>query len=250
MGKLEGKIAVVTGGSSGIGRAIAIRYAKEGANVIIVGRRESALKETSELDSKISYVVGDITDSNAIKNIIKTVNEKYNGQLDILVNNAGWCPVKPIAEMTIKDYDEAFSLDVRALVEMTIAALPFILKSKGNIINLSSVGATHNSPNLSMYQGAKAAIEVFTKVWALELAESGVRVNAIAPGAINTNIWNVPGMSEEDAKKHEKGVTSAIPVKRFGTPEEVANIALFLVSDEASYVTGSIYNVDGGMGAL
>lgn len=250
MGKLEGKIAVVTGGGSGIGRAIAVRYAKEGANVIIVGRRESALKETSELDSKISYVVGDITDSNAIKNIIKIVNEKYNGQLDILVNNAGWCPVKPIAEMTIKDYDEAFSLDVRALVEMTIVALPLILKSKGNIINLSSVGATHRSVNLSMYQGAKAAVENFTRVWALELADKNVRVNAISPGAIRTDIWNVPGLSEEESKKHEEGIASTIPCKRFGTPEEVANIALFLVSDEASYVTGSIYNVDGGMGAL
>ena len=250
MGKLEGKIAVVTGGGSGIGRAIAVRYAKEGANVIIVGRRESALKETTELDSKISYVVGDITDSNAIKNIIKTVNEKYNGQLDILVNNAGWCPVKPIAEMTIKDYDEAFSLDVRALVEMTIVALPLILKSKGNIINLSSVGATHRSVNLSMYQGAKAAVENFTRVWALELADKNVRVNAISPGAIRTDIWNVPGLSEEESKKHEEGIASTIPCKRFGTPEEVANIALFLVSDEASYVTGSIYNVDGGMGAL
>lgn len=250
MGKLEGKIAVVTGGGSGIGRAIAVRYAKEGANVIIVGRRESALKETSELDSKISYVVGDITDSNAIKNIIKKVNEKYNGQLDILVNNAGWCPVKPIVEMTIKDYDEAFSLDVRALVEMTIATLPLILKSKGNIINLSSVGATHRSVNLSMYQGAKAAVENFTRVWALELADKNVRVNAISPGAIRTDIWNVPGLSEEESKKHEEGIASTIPCKRFGTPEEVANIALFLVSDEASYVTGSIYNVDGGMGAL
>lgn len=250
MGKLEGKVAVVTGGGSGIGRAIAVRYAKEGANVIIVGRRESALKETSELDSKISYVVGDITDSNAIKNIIKTVNEKYNGQLDILVNNAGWCPVKPITEMTIKDYDEAFSLDVRALVEMTIEALPLILKSKGNIINLSSVGATHRSVNLSMYQGAKAAVENFTRVWALELADKNVRVNAISPGAIRTDIWNVPGLSEEEAKKHEEGIASTIPCKRFGEAEDIANVALFLVSDEANYITGSIYAVDGGMGAL
>lgn len=250
MGKLEGKIAVVTGGSSGIGASIAKMYATEGAKVIIVGRNENTLKEVSNENDNISYVVGDVTKTSVIQKIMDTIKDKYNNRLDILVNNAGWCPVKPLTEITIEDYDNAFNLDVRAVVELTIHALPLLMESKGNIINMSSVGATHNSSNLSMYQGAKAAIEVFTKVWALELAESGVRVNAIAPGAINTNIWNVPGMREEDAKKHEKDVASAIPVKRFGTPEEVANIALFLVSNEASYVTGSIYNVDGGMGAL
>ena len=250
MGKLDGRVAIVTGGGTGIGKAIAVRYAKEGANVIIVGRRESVLQETSKLDDKISYVVGDITDSKAIKNIINTVNEKFNGQLDILVNNAGWCPVQPITEMTIEDYDKAFSLDVRALVEMTIESLPLILKSKGNIINLSSVGATHRSANLSMYQGAKSAVENFTRVWALELADKDVRVNAISPGAIRTDIWNVPGLSEEESKKHEEGIASTIPCKRFGEAEDIANVALFLVSDEASYVTGSIYAVDGGMGAL
>lgn len=250
MGKLNGKVAIVTGGGSGIGASIALRYAKEGANVIIVGRRESVLKQTAELDEKISYVVGDITDSKAIKNIIRIVNDKFNGQLDILVNNAGWCPVQPITEMTIEDYDKAFSLDVRALVEMTLEALPLILKSKGNIINLSSVGATHRSVNLSMYQGAKAAVENFTRVWALELADKNVRVNAIAPGAIRTDIWNVPGLTEEESKKHEEGIASTIPMKKFGIPEDIANVALFLVSEEANYITGSIYAVDGGMGAL
>lgn len=135
-------------------------------------------------------------------------------------------------------------------VDMTIHALPMIIKSKGNIINLSSVGATHPNVNLSMYVGAKAAIENFTKVWALELASSGVRVNAIAPGTIRTNIWNVPNLSEEESKKHEESIAKDIPFKRFGNPSEVANIAAFLASEEASYVSGSIYAVDGGMGAV
>ena len=115
---------------------------------------------------------------------------------------------------------------------------------------MSSVGATHPAANLSMYTGAKAAIENFTRVWALELADKKVRVNAIAPGAIESNIWNVPGLTKEEAEKHRAGIASGIPFKRFGTPEEVANVALFLVSDEASYVSGSIYAVDGGQGAL
>lgn len=248
MGKLDGKVAIVTGGSSGIGKAIALRYAKEGAHVIIVGRHEDALKEVQKENSNIIYVTGDITNSSVVDNIIDTAKEKY-GRIDILVNNAGWCPVAPITEITVSDYDKAFNLDVRSVVELTTKALPLIIENKGNIINLSSVGATHPGVNLSMYVGAKAAIENFTRVWALELAEKNVRVNAIAPGAIRTNIWNVPGLTKEASKKHEDSIAETIPVKRFGSPDEVANVAMFLVSDEASYVTGSIYAVDGGMGA-
>lgn len=246
--KLDGKVAIVTGGGSGIGKAIAVRYAKKGAHIVIVGRREAVLKETAALDDKISYVAGDITKDEVVEHVMETVKEKY-GHLDILINNAGWCPVQPITEITIEDYDKAFSLDVRALVNMTIHALPMIIEAKGNIINLSSVGATHRSANLSMYQAAKIAVENFTRVWAIELAEKGVRVNAIAPGAIRTDIWNVTNLSLEDAKKHEEGIASSIPFKRFGKPDEVANVALFLASDEASYVSGSVYAVDGAQGA-
>lgn len=246
--KLDGKVAIVTGGGSGIGKAIAVRYAKKGAHIVIVGRREAVLKETAALDDKISYVAGDITKDEVVEHVMETVKEKY-GHLDILINNAGWCPVQPITEITIEDYDKAFSLDVRALVNMTIHALPMIIEAKGNIINLSSVGATHRSANLSMYQAAKIAVENFTRVWAIELAEKGVRVNAIAPGAIRTDIWNVTNLSLEDAKKHEEGIASSIPFKRFGKPDEVANVALFLASDEASYVSGSVCAVDGAQGA-
>lgn len=250
MNKLENKVALITGGSSGIGAAIALKYAENGCRVIITGRHEKTLKEVADKNEKISYIVGDMTSYATIEKLIEIIDNDYNGKLDILVNNAGWCPVKSIKDMTIEDYDKAFDLDVKAVVNLTISTLRYLLKSNGNIINLSSVGATHPSQNLSMYVGAKAAIENFTKVWALDLASDNVRVNAIAPGAVETNIWNVPGMSDEDAKKHEDGIASTIPVKRFGRPEEVANIALFLVSDDASYVTGSIYAVDGGMGAI
>lgn len=247
--RLAGKVALITGGGSGIGRAMAIQFAKEGAYVMIVGRRENALRETAEADEKISYVAADITQTEQVKKVIDTVKEKYGGKLDILVNNAGWCPVQPLKEITLADYDKAFDLDVRALVDVTIQSLPLILNAKGNIINLSTVGATHRAPNLSMYVGAKAAVENFTRCWALELAADGVRVNAIAPGAIRTDIWNVTNLSDEAAKAHEDGIAATIPCGRFGTPEEVANVATFLASDEASYVSGAVYAVDGGQGA-
>ena len=248
MGKLDNKVAIVTGGGSGIGKSISLRYAEEGANVVIIGRKEDALKETASLNENISYVVGDITKDESVKELVGFVKDKF-GRLDILVNNAGWCPVQFLKDMTIADYDKAFDLDVRALVNLTIETLPLIRESKGNIINLSTVGATHRSPNLSMYTGAKAAVENFTRCWALELAEEGVRVNAIAPGAIDTNIWNVTDLSEEESKKHREFIESTILCKRFGKPEEIANVALFLVSDESSYINGAIIAVDGAQGA-
>ena len=136
MKRLDGKVAIVTGGGSGIGRGIALKFALEGASVIIVGRRENTLKEVIEENPNISYVVGDITDSSVISKVVDTAKEKF-GRLDILVNNAGWCPVQPITKIILDDYDKAFDLDVRALVDMTIQALPMIIMFHGNIINLS-----------------------------------------------------------------------------------------------------------------
>ncbi len=200
---LENKVAVVTGGNSGIGKAIALRFASEGAKVLIVGRKEETLKDVAKENKNISYLTGDITNSNVVKEIVAKLKKDHKGKLDILVNNAGWCPVQPITEITVEDYDRVFNLDVRAVVDLTTQALPMIIKSKGNIINLSSVGATHPAANLSMYVGAKAAIENFTRSWALDLAGYGVRVNAIAPGAIDTNIWNATDLSKETLKSIE-----------------------------------------------
>ena len=190
--RLEGKVALITGGGSGIGRAMAIRFAKEGAHVMIVGRRESALQETAQADEKISYVAADITKTEQVEKVIDTMKEKYGEKLDILVNNAGWCPVQPLKEITLADYDKAFDLDVRALVDVTIQSLPLILNAKGNIINISTVGATHRAPNLSMYVGAKAAVENFTRCWALELAPDGLRTIRRARG--DRQRGGVPGV--------------------------------------------------------
>ena len=148
MGKLDGQVAVVTGGSSGIRKSIAVLFAKEGADFVIISRKEEALKEVCKLNpEKITYVVGDITQTENIKKLVEYVKNKF-GKLDILVNNAGWCPVQPLKEIKISDYDKAFDLDVRALVNITIEFLPLILQAKGNIINLSTVGASHRAANL------------------------------------------------------------------------------------------------------
>lgn len=248
--KLKNKVAIVTGGGSGIGQAIAERFAREGAKVLIVGRRESKLQEVVAENGSISYVVGDLTKTETVTQVIKAIKDRYNGQLDILVNNAGWCPVQSIKDVTLADYDTAFSLDVRSLVDMTIQSLPLLIQSKGNMINLSTIGVTHRNYNLSMYIGAKSAVENFTRCWALDLAADGVRVNAIAPGPIRTDIWNVTNLSDEDAKEHEKRITGNNPMQRFGEPEEVANAALFLASNEASFISGAVIAVDGADGAF
>jgi NAD(P)-dependent dehydrogenase (short-subunit alcohol dehydrogenase family) len=250
VGALENKVAVVTGGGTGIGRATAIRFAKEGAKVVIVGRRESKLQEVASENENISYVAADLTRTEDVTKVIEFVKEKFDGKLDVLVNNAGWCPVQSIKDVTLADYDTAFSLDVRSLVDMTIQALPLLIKAKGNMINLSTIGVTHRAPNLSMYIGAKSAVENFTRCWALDLVDDGIRVNAIAPGAIRTDIWNVTNLPPEEERAHEARTTANIPMKRFGTADEIANAALFLASDEASYITGAVIAVDGGGGAL
>ncbi|MGN0433166.1 MAG: SDR family NAD(P)-dependent oxidoreductase [Bilifractor sp.] len=243
---LQNKVAIVTGGSSGIGRGIAERFADEGVNVVITGRHEDSLKKVADDHAGINYVVADMTKEEDTAKVVDYVKQKF-GRLDILVNCAGWCPVQSIKEMTIADYNRAFDLDVKAVVDLTIKALPMILASKGTIINLSSVGATHPGINLSMYTGAKAAVENFTKVWALELANDGVRVNAIAPGAIATNIWTVPGLTAEQSAVHRRSIEQGIPMKKMGEPEDIANIAAYLASEQAKYVTGSVFKVDGGL---
>ena len=146
MGKLDGKVVIVTGGGSGIGKSISLLYSKEGANVVIVGRNEEALKETCKLnDKKLEYVVGDVTNEESIKGVLEFVTKKF-GKLDILVNNAGISISKPLTELKISDYDKTFDVNVRGLVNMSINCVPLIIKSKGNILKISSISSTHCYP--------------------------------------------------------------------------------------------------------
>lgn len=248
MNRFEEKVVVVTGAGTGIGRAVAQRFAKEGAKVLILGRTENTLKETAEADEDISYVVADIEKDEDIEKVVSEVKEKY-GRLDILVNNAGWAPVTPFSDVRMDEYDKVFGINVRALVNITLHMLPMLKESKGNVINMSSVICKNHLLNMSMYAGTKAAVEIFTQIWAKELAPEGVRVNAIGVGAIETPIYGKTELSDSGIKEHIEKITKAIPQGHFGKPEDIAAVAAFLASDEAGFITGSIYGIDGGFGA-
>lgn len=240
------KIALVTGAGTGIGRAVAQRLAEEGAKVFILGRTEQTLRETAGLHTNINYVVADIEKEEDINRVFSGIQETY-GRLDILVNNAGWAPVTPFEQVTMKEYDKVFSINVRALVAVTRQALPFLTRTKGTIINMSSVICLHRLANMSMYAGTKAAVEMFTKIWAKELAVKGIRVNAIGVGSIETPIYGKTDLSSEDMQAHIDRITKEIPQGHFGTPADIANVTAFLASEEAKFVTGAVYAVDGGL---
>lgn len=247
MERFTGKVALVTGAGTGIGRAVAQRYAAEGAQVLIVGRTEATLSETASASENISYIVADIEKSNEVERIVSRIKEKY-GRLDVLVNNAGWAPVTPITKVTLQEYDKAFSINVRALLDMTIQCLPLLMESKGNIINMSSVIVANGVQNMSVYAGTKGAVEMFTKVWAKELAKT-VRVNAIGVGSIMTPIYDKTDLDMGGIKEHIARVARSIPMGHFGTPDDIAALAAYLGSDEARFVTGAVYAIDGGLGA-
>jgi len=248
MKRFENKTVLVTGAGTGIGRAVAQRFADEGADVLILGRTEETLKETASSNEKISYIVADIEKDENIADVISELENTY-GKLDILINNAGWAPVTPISEVKMDEYDKVFGINVRALVNLTINSIPLLKKSKGNIINMSSVICKNHLLNMSMYAGTKAAVEIFTQIWAKELAGDGVRVNAVGVESIETPIYDKTDLSDESIQEHIDKITSAIPQGHFGKPEDIAAVTAFLASDEANFITGSIYGIDGGFGA-
>lgn len=246
--RFKDKVVLVTGAGTGIGRVVAQRFAKEGAQVFILGRTEETLKEAASADDKIDYIVADLEKDEDIERVIHEIQKRY-GHLDVLINNAGWAPVTSISDVRMEEYDKVFNINVRALVNMTIHALTLLKESRGNIINMSSVICKNHLPNMSMYAGTKAAVEIFTKIWAKELARDGVRVNAIGVGSIETPIYDKTALSDNGIKEHIEKITRAIPQGHFGKPEDIAAVAAFLASDEAKFITGSEYGVDGGFGA-
>ena len=242
---LNGKVAIVTGGSRGIGKAIALKLAKNGASVAIFATRESdAVKETmSELESlgnKAMFVPCDVSDTNKVKESIDVVIENY-GKIDIVVNNAGITKDKLLMQMSEEDFDDVINVNLKGAYNVVKACIrPFIRNRFGRIINISSVVGLMGNAGQVNYAASKAGIIGMTKSIAKEYAAKGITGNAVAPGFIATDMTE--GLLEK-----QDGLVSMIPMKRVGEAEDIANTVLFLASDMASYITGEVIKVDGGM---
>ena len=245
--KLAGKIAVITGGNSGIGLATAKRFVEEGAYVVITGRREKELKEAAALIGRnVTTVVGDVTRLEDLDRLFAVVKEKH-GHIDILFANAGWGEVAPLETATEAHFDKTFDLNVKGTFFTAQKALP-LFKDGGSIILTSSVSNVLGLPGFTAYAASKAAVRNFARGWTMELKDRKIRVNCISPGAIDTPaLATTTGLTAEQAEQADAQFTAQIPMGRRGMPEEIAAAVTFLASDESSYITGIDFAVDGGM---
>ena len=247
MKKLEGKIAVITGGSSGIGLATAKRFVEEGAHVVITGRREKELKDAAAfIKRNVTTVVGDVSRLEDLDRLYAVVKEKH-GHIDILFANAGAGTIAPLAVATEAHFDQTFDVNVKGLFFTVQKALP-LFKDGGSIILTSSVSNVLGLPGFSAYAASKAAVRNFARAWTLELKDRKIRVNAMSPGPTETPaLETTTGLTPEQAEQAAAQFASQIPMGRRGKPEEIAAAVTFLASDESSYITGVDLAVDGGM---
>jgi NAD(P)-dependent dehydrogenase (short-subunit alcohol dehydrogenase family) len=247
MPALQGKIAVVTGGSSGIGLAAAKRFVKEGAYVFITGRRQVELdKAVAEIGSNVTAVQGDVSNLDDLERLYKEVATK-KGKLDVLFANAGIAEPKPTAAVSAEDYDKTFDINARGVFFAVQKALP-LMKDGGSIILTGSGLWQKGVPVYATYGATKAALRSFVRTWTAELAAKGIRANVISPGPVETPILKRQFGENTEAMKER--FRAMVPMGRIGKPEEIASAAVFLASDESSYVTGIDLPVDGGSVAV
>jgi dihydroanticapsin dehydrogenase len=251
--RVKNRIAIVTGAGSGIGEASAIRLAEEGAKVICADiNLESATKTAQQITAAGFIAEGyaiDIADSQACTALVSHAVSKY-GAIDILVNNAGVNLPGVFHEVTNEIIDRTLNVNVKGAMYLTRAALPHMLKSsRGSIVNMSSVNGLVSEPYLSVYSASKGAIVMFTRGIALDYAKTGIRCNAICPGWVDTPINHAHAKMLGGLDHVYKTIDSFQPIGRPGTSREIANVVLFLASDESSFMTGSIVSADGGMTA-
>jgi NAD(P)-dependent dehydrogenase (short-subunit alcohol dehydrogenase family) len=246
MGKLQGKVAVVTGGSSGIGLATAEHFVAVGAYVFITGRRPSELQAAvKQIGKCVTAVQGDVSKLADIDRLYETV-KREKGRIDVLFANAGIvAPRAPVGEITEADFDKTFEINVKGLVFTVQKALP--LFADGSILLNASVVASKGFPGISVYSATKAAVRSFARTWTMDLKERRIRVNAISPGPIDTPIFSTNGRSEEQAQQVKAALVAGVPMGRLGLADEIAKAAVFLASDDSSFVTGIELFVDGGV---
>src|SRR5882724_9655744 len=246
MSKLEGKIALVTGGNSGIGLATAKQFVIEGAYVFITGRREPELaRAVKEIGRNVTGVQGDVSNLGDLDRLFAQI-KREKGKLDIVFANAGGAKFALLGKITEEHYDSIFNGNVKGLLFTVQKALPLLPDGASIILNASVAGSTAPSPEWSVYNATKAAIRSFARTWTTDLKDRRIRVNAVSPGSIDT-----PGLSgllasSETGEQSKKMLYSVTPLGRFGTPDEIAKAVVFLASDDASYVTGTELFVDGG----
>jgi NAD(P)-dependent dehydrogenase (short-subunit alcohol dehydrogenase family) len=246
MGKLDGKTALITGGTSGIGLATAKRFVNEGAYVFITGRREpelaTAVKETGR---NVTGVRGDVSNLGDLDRLFAQI-KREKGRLEIVFANAGVAEYAPLGTITEQHYDSIFDINVKGLLFTVQKALPLMPDGSAIILNASIVASKGFTAN-SVYSATKAAVRSFARTWTTDLKARRIRVNAVSPGTIDT-----PGLSDllassEAGQQRRKMISSSVPLGRFGTPDEIAKAVVFLASDDSSYVTGAELFVDGGL---
>jgi len=249
MKRLEGKVAVVTGGNSGIGLATAKRLQEEGARVAISGRSRKTLDEAVKtIGNGVVAVQADVAKLSEVDKLYAEVSRKL-GKIDVLFVNAGIIKVASLAETSENAYDEQFDINMKGAYFTIQKALPFLNDGASIILN-TSVADSKGTVGASAYSATKAALRSLARTAAAELAGRGIRVNTVAPGPIVTPIFGRAGIPQEAAEEFAKELVTQIPMKRFGQPEEVAGVVAFLASQDASYITGVEINVDGGMGQI
>jgi NAD(P)-dependent dehydrogenase (short-subunit alcohol dehydrogenase family) len=244
-GKLEGKVAVVTGGNSGIGLATAKRFVAEGAYVFITGRRQEQLDAAvKNIGHNVTAVQGDVANLGDLDRLYATVKAS-KGRVDIVFANAGAAEFAPLGNITEEHFDRIFNTNVKGLLFTVQKALPLIPDGGSIILNASIVGSTGN-PAFSVYSATKAAVRSFARTWILDLKERKIRVNAISPGPIATPGLDGLAQTEGVGDQLTASLLASVPLSRFGTPDEIASAAVFLASDDSSFVTGTEMFVDGG----
>jgi NAD(P)-dependent dehydrogenase (short-subunit alcohol dehydrogenase family) len=247
--RLEGKVAVVTGGNSGIGLASAQRLHEEGARVVISGRDPKTLDAAaSAIGSGTLALKSDVSKLEDIDRLFSVVASKV-GKIDVLFANAGVGKFAPYTASSEALYDELFAINVKGVYFTLQKAIPH-LKDGASVILNTSIVSTKGQPNMSIYAATKAAVRSFARTAATELVERNIRVNAVAPGPIATPIFGRSGLTEEQIEGFKAGIKERVPLRRIGRPEEIAGAVAFLASDDASYITGIELNVDGGMASL
>jgi len=249
MGRLAGKVAVITGANSGIGLETAKRFVEEGAHVVITGRRKDELdKAAAEIGENVIAVQGDVSHLEDLDRLYAEVKAKF-GHIDILFANAGLGQVAPLGTVTEEHFDREFDINVKGLFFSVQKALP-LFKDGGSIILNSSVAGHKGIGGFSVYSATKAAVRSFARTWTSDLKDRKIRVNAISPGPIETPIFGKLGLTQEQFTEFANTIVSSVPLGRVGQSEEVAAAATFLAADESSYITGIDLSVDGGQGQV